>query len=51
VGSVKAVVELPSLRRSLIDAVERGIHRENGVVVDEHAAVAGPERPGSRDGS
>jgi acetyl/propionyl-CoA carboxylase alpha subunit/acetyl-CoA carboxylase carboxyltransferase component len=41
-GSVKSVVELASLRGSLIEAVERGIHRIDGaVIVDEHAAVVG----------
>ena len=43
-GSVNAVVEPASLRRSLIDAVERGIHRNDGaVVVHEHAAVVAPQ--------
>ncbi len=51
-GSVKAVVELPSLRSFLIGAVERGIHRaepsgldgvDGSVVVDEHTAVVGAQ--------
>jgi acetyl-CoA carboxylase carboxyltransferase component len=50
-GSVKAVVQLPSLRSFLIAAVERGIRRadpstgdgiDRAVVVDEHAAGVGP---------
>ena len=42
-GSVKSVIEPASLRGSLIEAVERGIHRiDAAVVVDEHAAVVGP---------
>jgi len=42
-GSVKSIIEPASLRGSLIQAVERGIHRIDGaVVVDEHAAVVGP---------
>ena len=42
-GSVRSVIEPASLRGSLIEAVERGIHRIDGaVVVDEHAAVVGP---------
>jgi acetyl/propionyl-CoA carboxylase alpha subunit/acetyl-CoA carboxylase carboxyltransferase component len=48
-GSVKSVIELASLRGSLIEAVERGIHRIDGaVIVDEHAAVVGPQEPVSR---
>ncbi len=45
-GSVKAVVEPSSLRRFLIDAVERGICRnDSSVVVDEHAAVVAHQQP------
>lgn len=52
-GSVTSVVELASLRRSLIEAVERGIRRidpsaegvDRAGVVDEHATVAGAEQP------
>ena len=51
-GSMKAVVELASLRGFLIEAVERGIRRadpstdwiDDAVVVHEHAAVAGTEQ-------
>jgi acetyl-CoA carboxylase carboxyltransferase component len=51
-GSVKAVIPLASLRRFLIDAVERGIRRadpstdpeiDRDVAVHEHAAVVGTE--------
>jgi acetyl/propionyl-CoA carboxylase alpha subunit/acetyl-CoA carboxylase carboxyltransferase component len=45
-GSVRAVVELDSLRRFLIEAVERGIHRiDSAIVADEHPAVMGAEQP------
>jgi acetyl/propionyl-CoA carboxylase alpha subunit/acetyl-CoA carboxylase carboxyltransferase component len=41
-GSVRSVIEPASMRGSLIEAVERGIHRiDAAVVVDEHAAVVG----------
>ena len=51
-GSVKSVVEPASLRRFLIEAVERGIRRfdpsadgiDRAVVVNEHAAVVGTQQ-------
>ena len=45
-GSVKAVVEPSSLRPFLIDAVARGICRnDSSVVVDEHATVVAHQEP------
>ena len=59
VGSVSRVVDLASLRSSLIDAVERGIRRADpspsdnnlAVVVDEHAAVVSSQEPAARRGT
>jgi acetyl-CoA carboxylase carboxyltransferase component/biotin carboxyl carrier protein len=51
-GSVKTVVEPRSLRSFLIDAVERGIHRiDRAVIMDEYAAVVGPQEPAPRRGT
>jgi acetyl-CoA carboxylase carboxyltransferase component len=54
-GSVKRVVALPSLRRFLIEAVERGIRRtapsgdriDAAVVTNEDATVVRPKQPAS----
>ena len=60
-GSVSSVIELESLRSSLIEAVERGVRRverslrgeersyglDGPVVVDEHAAAMGAQQPAS----
>jgi len=58
-GSINAIVEPSSLRRSLIEAVERGISRavssrdgvDGAVVVHEDAAVVGTQQPPSRLGA
>ena len=58
-GSVRSVIELASLRSSLIEAVERGIRRversargeagsyglDGPVVMDEHAAAVVAQQP------
>ena len=52
-GSVTSVIEAASLRRSLIEAVERGIRRsdpsadgiDRAVIVNQHPAVVGSQQP------
>jgi acetyl/propionyl-CoA carboxylase alpha subunit/acetyl-CoA carboxylase carboxyltransferase component len=60
-GSVKSVIEPASLRRSLIEAVERGVRRterslgrdglDGAVIEDEHAPAVGAQQPAPAGGT